>query len=69
MPEAMVDAAHAFMQQGPAMCTQAAEHLEHLKDVSRMFHIKGGGSFELTQLDTVRHQRTGGRRRQSRLLN
>ena len=42
MPEAMDEAAHAFMQRGPAMRTQAAEHPEHLKDVSRMFDIKGG---------------------------
>jgi len=42
MPEALDEAAHAFMQRGTAMRTQAAEHPEHLKDVSRMFDIKGG---------------------------
>ena len=41
MPEAMDEAAHAFMQRGPAMRTQAPEHPEHLKDVTRMFDIKG----------------------------
>ena len=42
MPEAMDEAVHDFMQRGPAMRMQAAEYPEALKDVSRIFAIKGG---------------------------
>ena len=65
MPEAMDEAAHAFMQRGPAMamCTQAAKHPEHLKDVSRMFDIKGGRKL---RTDAVGYLQATGHGRQAR---
>ena len=66
MPEAMDEASHAFMQRGPTMRTQAAEHPSHLKDVSRMFDIKGGRKL---RKDAAGHRQASAHGRQAETVS